>query len=42
LLPAADVPAAVLRGLTGHRGRPEPDDDALVVCLDWFGRRPVS
>ncbi|WP_327181165.1 PP2C family protein-serine/threonine phosphatase [Streptomyces sp. NBC_01334] len=42
LLPAADVPAAVLRGLTGHRGRPEPDDDALVVCLDWFGRRPAS
>lgn len=42
LLPAADVPAAVLRGLTGHRGRPEPDDDALVVCLDWFGKRPAS
>ncbi|MFD9392127.1 PP2C family protein-serine/threonine phosphatase [Streptomyces sp. NPDC060000] len=41
LLPAADVPAAVLRELTGHRGRPEPDDDALVVCLDWFGKRPV-
>ncbi|WP_109004389.1 PP2C family protein-serine/threonine phosphatase [Streptomyces rishiriensis] len=42
LLPAADVPGAVLRDLTGHRGRPEPDDDALVVCLDWFGGRPVS
>ncbi|MCQ9133211.1 PP2C family protein-serine/threonine phosphatase [Streptomyces hilarionis] len=42
LLPAADVPGAVLRELTGHRGRPEPDDDALVVCLDWFGRRPGS
>ncbi|MEU5765268.1 PP2C family protein-serine/threonine phosphatase [Streptomyces asoensis] len=41
LLPAADVPAAVLRELTGHRGRPEPDDDALVVCLDWFGGRPA-
>jgi serine phosphatase RsbU (regulator of sigma subunit) len=42
LLPAADVPAAVLRGLTRHRGRSEPDDDALVVCLDWFGKRPAS
>ncbi|MFE1924881.1 PP2C family protein-serine/threonine phosphatase [Streptomyces asoensis] len=41
LLPAADVPAAVLRELAGHRGRPEPDDDALVMCLDWFGRRPA-
>ncbi|MEG8276110.1 PP2C family protein-serine/threonine phosphatase [Streptomyces sp. AHA2] len=38
LLPAADVPRAILRELTGHRGRPVPDDDALVVCLDWRGR----
>ncbi|MEU0018902.1 MULTISPECIES: PP2C family protein-serine/threonine phosphatase [Streptomyces] len=38
LLPAAEVPRAVLRELTGHRGRPVPDDDALVVCLDWLGR----
>ncbi|MFG3658334.1 PP2C family protein-serine/threonine phosphatase [Streptomyces sp. NPDC047706] len=38
LLPAAEVPRAVLRELTGHRGRPAPDDDALVVCLDWRGR----
>ncbi|MFF7446580.1 MULTISPECIES: SpoIIE family protein phosphatase [unclassified Streptomyces] len=38
LVPAADVPAAVLRELSGHRGSPEPDDDALVVCLDWFGQ----
>lgn len=37
LLPASDVPGAVLRELTGHRGSPEPDDDALVACLDWFG-----
>ncbi|MFF7331182.1 PP2C family protein-serine/threonine phosphatase [Streptomyces sp. NPDC090306] len=37
LLPAAEVPPAVLRELTAHRGRPEPDDDALVACLDWFG-----
>ncbi|MFC9130240.1 PP2C family protein-serine/threonine phosphatase [Streptomyces sp. NPDC057099] len=38
LLPAPDVPRAVLRELKGHRGRPVADDDALVVCLDWRGR----
>ncbi|GGR84301.1 phosphatase [Streptomyces humidus] len=38
LLPAAEVPRAVLRELTGHRGRTEPNDDALVLCLDWRGR----
>ncbi|MFI7497922.1 PP2C family protein-serine/threonine phosphatase [Streptomyces sp. NPDC049687] len=42
LLPAAEVPPAVLRELSRHRGRPEPDDDALVVCLDWFGKPPAS
>ncbi|MEU6812819.1 PP2C family protein-serine/threonine phosphatase [Streptomyces sp. NPDC046831] len=41
LLPAAEVPAAVLRELNGHRGSAEPDDDALVVCLDWFGKQPA-
>ncbi|EDY61583.1 magnesium or manganese-dependent protein phosphatase [Streptomyces sviceus ATCC 29083] len=40
LLPAAEVPRAVLRELTGHRGEAMPDDDALIVCLDWHGRRP--
>ncbi|MFJ4033586.1 PP2C family protein-serine/threonine phosphatase [Streptomyces griseoluteus] len=38
LLPASEVPGAVLRELTGHRGTAAPDDDALVVCLDWHGR----
>ncbi|WP_053848658.1 PP2C family protein-serine/threonine phosphatase [Streptomyces sp. NRRL B-24085] len=38
LLPAAEVPRAVLRELTGHRGETIPDDDALIVCLDWHGR----
>ncbi|MFE1323707.1 PP2C family protein-serine/threonine phosphatase [Streptomyces sp. NPDC058735] len=38
LLPAAEVPRAVLRELTGHRGPSVADDDALVVCLDWRGR----
>jgi serine phosphatase RsbU (regulator of sigma subunit) len=40
LLPAAEVPRAILRELTGHRGESVPDDDALVVCLDWHGRAP--
>ncbi|MFF4487910.1 PP2C family protein-serine/threonine phosphatase [Streptomyces sp. NPDC001544] len=38
LLPAAEVPRALLRELSGHRGRTLPRDDALVVCLDWRGR----
>ncbi|MEU6538462.1 PP2C family protein-serine/threonine phosphatase [Streptomyces sp. NPDC047000] len=38
LLPAAEVPRAVLRELSGHRGTPEVKDDALVMCLDWRGR----
>ncbi|MEU3339173.1 PP2C family protein-serine/threonine phosphatase [Streptomyces sp. NPDC006668] len=42
LLPAADVPAAVLRELGAHRGRSEPDDDALVACVDWFGKQPAD
>ncbi|MBT2467241.1 serine/threonine-protein phosphatase [Streptomyces sp. ISL-66] len=37
LLPAALVPAAVLRALTEWRGTPTPADDAMVVCLDWHG-----
>ncbi|MFG2679736.1 PP2C family protein-serine/threonine phosphatase [Streptomyces sp. NPDC048392] len=37
-LPAAEVPRAVLRELSGHRGQSSSDDDALVVCLDWLGR----
>ncbi|MET8027250.1 PP2C family protein-serine/threonine phosphatase [Streptomyces avermitilis] len=39
LLPAAEVPHAILRELSGHRGGPSPTDDALVVCLDWYGHR---
>ncbi|MEU0053502.1 PP2C family protein-serine/threonine phosphatase [Streptomyces sp. NPDC006309] len=38
LLPAADVPRAILRELAGHRGEAMPDDDAVTVCLDWHGR----
>ncbi|WP_338900065.1 PP2C family protein-serine/threonine phosphatase [Streptomyces sp. TG1A-60] len=42
LLPAAEVPGAVLRELSGHRGTTVADDDALVVCLDWFGREEAG
>ncbi|WP_031087590.1 PP2C family protein-serine/threonine phosphatase [Streptomyces sp. NRRL WC-3549] len=39
-LPSAQVPLAVLRDLKDYRGGSAPlDDDALVVCLDWFGRQ---
>lgn len=38
LLPASQVPQAVLRDLSAYRGSLPLDDDALVVCLDWFGR----
>jgi serine phosphatase RsbU (regulator of sigma subunit) len=36
LLPATEVPAAILRELSKHRSA-DADDDAVVVCLDWFG-----
>ncbi|MFI5659920.1 PP2C family protein-serine/threonine phosphatase [Streptomyces sp. NPDC051684] len=41
LLPAAAVPRAVLRELSQYLNAgpgPEVADDALVLCLDWFGR----
>ncbi|WP_436943166.1 PP2C family protein-serine/threonine phosphatase [Streptomyces sp. SudanB25_2051] len=38
LLPPPQVPGAVLRALSEHHGNPPLDDDALVVCLDWYGR----
>ncbi|MGW2973027.1 PP2C family protein-serine/threonine phosphatase [Streptomyces mirabilis] len=40
LLPAADVPRAILDELARYRVT-EPLDDALIVCLDWSGR-PVG
>lgn len=42
LLPAAEVPRAILRELSGHRGGPSPADDALVVCLDWYGHQGAA
>jgi serine phosphatase RsbU (regulator of sigma subunit) len=42
LLPPAQVPRAVLRELTTHRGSPDPEDDAMVVCLDWHGRSAAA
>ncbi|MHC5262568.1 PP2C family protein-serine/threonine phosphatase [Streptomyces sp. UC4497] len=41
LLPAAAVPRAILRELSEYLDAgsgPEVHDDALVLCLDWFGR----
>lgn len=40
LLPPSQVPRAVLTKLAHHRGEPPPDapdDDAMVLCLDWHG-----
>lgn len=39
-LPAAHVPAAVLAELTDRREGGLAADDAMVVCLDWFGPNP--
>ncbi|MFE3169510.1 PP2C family protein-serine/threonine phosphatase [Streptomyces sp. NPDC059224] len=42
LLPAAEVPRAILRELSGYRGEAVmAADDAVVVCVDWRGR-PLS
>ncbi|CAM5578230.1 serine/threonine-protein phosphatase (plasmid) [Streptomyces viridifaciens] len=41
LLPATEVPRAVLTELGRHRDD-DALDDALVVCLDWYGRHPAS
>lgn len=38
LLPAEDVPTAILREVSNHRSA-DADDDAVVVCVDWFGRQ---
>ncbi|WP_328321554.1 PP2C family protein-serine/threonine phosphatase [Streptomyces sp. NBC_00388] len=38
LLPASQVPRAMLQELLGHRGFGPAADDSLVVCLDWHGR----
>ncbi|MFI7382855.1 PP2C family protein-serine/threonine phosphatase [Streptomyces sp. NPDC049813] len=37
LLPASAVPRAILQELAAYVNA-VADDDALVVCLDWFGR----
>ncbi|MGW1895041.1 PP2C family protein-serine/threonine phosphatase [Streptomyces sp. NPDC002004] len=38
LLPPAQVPGAVLRELATYHGPTPLEDDALVICLDWYGR----
>ncbi|WP_330261054.1 PP2C family protein-serine/threonine phosphatase [Streptomyces sp. NBC_00539] len=37
LLPAAAVPSGILQELAAYRDA-DADDDALVMCMDWFGR----
>ncbi|MEU1125409.1 PP2C family protein-serine/threonine phosphatase [Streptomyces sp. NPDC005899] len=41
-LPSEQVPLAVLRDLRDYRGATPLDDDALVVCMDWFGRESAG
>ncbi|MFE6612122.1 PP2C family protein-serine/threonine phosphatase [Amycolatopsis sp. NPDC057786] len=41
-LPAAHVPGSVLRELSTRRHGEQAEDDAMVVCLDWFGPTPLS
>ncbi|OON78042.1 PP2C family protein-serine/threonine phosphatase [Streptomyces tsukubensis] len=36
LLPAPDVPRAILHEVALHRAAETPDD-ALIVCMDWYG-----
>ncbi len=38
LLSAAETPRAVLRELSGRRDPEAADTDAMVLCLDWYGR----
>ncbi|MEU2721975.1 PP2C family protein-serine/threonine phosphatase [Streptomyces smyrnaeus] len=38
LLPAGQVPVAVLRELAAYRDEAPLHDDALVMCVDWYGR----
>ncbi|MFE9751682.1 PP2C family protein-serine/threonine phosphatase [Saccharothrix saharensis] len=38
LLPATQVPRAILQELAGHRDTRLSDDDAMIVCLDWHGK----
>lgn len=40
-LPAAHVPGIVLRELATRRDGGMAEDDAMVVCLDWFGPTPL-
>ncbi|MFI1658867.1 PP2C family protein-serine/threonine phosphatase [Streptomyces sp. NPDC020472] len=37
LLPPTHVPQAVLRELAAYHGGTPLEDDALVLCLDWYG-----
>jgi serine phosphatase RsbU (regulator of sigma subunit) len=39
LLPAEEVPKAIIGGMQRYQGSAELADDAVVVCLDWSGRK---
>ncbi|MCY0939843.1 PP2C family protein-serine/threonine phosphatase [Streptomyces sp. H34-AA3] len=41
LLPAAAVPRAILEELAVYRAA-DADDDAMVLCMDWFGRSAAA
>ncbi|WP_411103290.1 PP2C family protein-serine/threonine phosphatase [Streptomyces sp. cmx-4-9] len=40
-LPAAAVPRGILQELAAHRAA-DAQDDALVLCMDWFGREAAE
>ncbi|MBO8189357.1 PP2C family protein-serine/threonine phosphatase [Streptomyces spirodelae] len=42
LLPAGQVPVAVLRELATYRRKAPLQDDALVMCVDWHGRQDTA
>ncbi|MFJ6697961.1 PP2C family protein-serine/threonine phosphatase [Streptomyces sp. NPDC091272] len=42
LLPAPQVPQAVLASLAEHRNPGPGSDDAMIVCFDWHGCTPDS
>ncbi|MFH8991517.1 PP2C family protein-serine/threonine phosphatase [Streptomyces sp. NPDC017940] len=42
MLPPAQVPAALLDALAHHQGESPLSDDAVVLCVDWLGRRRAA
>ncbi|ASW55122.1 PP2C family protein-serine/threonine phosphatase [Plantactinospora sp. KBS50] len=42
LQPATEAVGTVMRDLRGYHGDTELDDDAVIVCLDWYGMNRES